>query len=767
MLGSLEEMLRQPPEEIGEENAESLRTSHRNALRLLRLVNNLLEFSRIEAGRAEARFQRTNIVKFTDDIAAGFRSLIVQSGMKFALKSNDINEAVYVDRSMWEKIVLNLISNAFRYTLKGSITVSILKKGDHVQLSVADTGIGIPEKDLPKMFERFHRVENNTGRTHEGTGIGLSLVAELVKLHHGTIAVESKIGKGSTFTVSIPVGKEHLPADRITESDTDFHSTLSDAFVTEAEALTDNIISERNGIGSKDEVLVVDDNADMRRYFQKLLERDFEVITASNGKEALEKMAEFIPEIVVSDVMMPVMDGIELLKEIKNNAYTANVPVILVSARAGEEATSEGLDMGADDYLVKPFSSRELLSRVKSQIKISKTHKEFSDKLERLVAERTEELRSKNNDLENAHSFLQQVIDSSVEYISVFDTDLHYVTVNERYEEVIGLKKKDIYGKHLLEVNPTAAETQQFENIKRALKGETSYLTKRNAIARPELFVDTYFVPLVLQNEIRGVIVLARDVTEIVLSEQLLRVKNMELERSNDDLQQFAHVASHDLKEPVRKVRMFGSRIRDEYKDILPERAMSYLKKMDDAANRMYEMIEGVLRYSSLNAVQQTAEEIDLNKIFEEIKSDLELLITSREAVVNHAVLPTIKGSRILIYQLFYNLLNNSLKFSKTTVQPLVNIAAKILSGKDVPVQDAKPEVKYHEIIVSDNGIGFNQRDAEKIFQSFSRLNAKDKYEGTGLGLALCKKIVERHNGFITAIGQEGEGAAFMIYLPA
>src|SRR5581483_8459802 len=214
MLGPLEEAL-SDSERMPQEDRQLIEVAHRNSLRLLKLVNSLLDFSRLEAGRIRAIYQPTDLALLTADLASVFRSAIERAGMKLVINCPPLSEPVYVDRDMWEKIVLNLISNAFKFTFEGEIDVSLKPAGDHVELTVRDTGTGIPVNEIPHLFERFHRVEGARGRTYEGTGIGLALVQELARLHGGSISVESLYGKGSTFMVSVPFGHAHLPADRV------------------------------------------------------------------------------------------------------------------------------------------------------------------------------------------------------------------------------------------------------------------------------------------------------------------------------------------------------------------------------------------------------------------------------------------------------------------------------------------------------------------------------------------------------------------------
>jgi PAS domain S-box-containing protein len=383
MLGTIEEGLNDP--QTVPANTERMSVAHRNAMRLLKLVNSLLDFSRIESGRQKATYELTDIASLTENLVGNFRSILEKAGLELHVKLDRPIRPVFLDRQMWERIVFNLLSNAFKYTLKGSITVSVSSVGDRALLQVKDTGIGIPEMELPRMFERFHRVENAMGRTYEGTGIGLSLTKELVQLHGGTISVESIEGKGSTFSVSIPFGREHLPSTQVSEHEQELMNPVSDIFIEEARSMMPKTPAPHDAKSANGRtgapVLVVDDNADMRQHIQSLLAKHYGVITAANGKEALDVIDLRKPALVLSDIMMPVMDGIELLKEIKNTKKHAHIPVILLTARAGEESKIEGLEMGADDYLVKPFSSIELISRIRAQISMSEKRKEAENRL--------------------------------------------------------------------------------------------------------------------------------------------------------------------------------------------------------------------------------------------------------------------------------------------------------------------------------------------------------------------------------------------------
>lgn len=402
MLGPLEDLLNQGslPEDI----KDSIESARRNALRLLKLVNNLLDYSRVEAGRVQAAYQQLDLTELTTDLASSFRAIIEKAGMRLIVNNSSLRNPVFVDRQMWEKIVLNLLSNAFKYTLNGAITVTLLQEGSFAVLKISDTGVGIPAKELPHMFERFHRIENSAGRTHEGTGIGLSLVHELVQLHGGEITVDSAEGIGSAFTVKIPVGKAHLPQEQVLQRAKDIDSTaLKGSFIQEAFSLLNfesgvdyasdawdgaSITRHQESVESKEtRILIVDDNADMRAYLTRILKPYFSTENATNGAEALNKVRQFKPDLILSDIMMPVMDGKTMLEHIRSTQEYMRLPVIFLSARAGEEARIDGIEAGADDYLVKPFSAAELLAKIRAQIRIAKIRSHSENQLRNLIIE--------------------------------------------------------------------------------------------------------------------------------------------------------------------------------------------------------------------------------------------------------------------------------------------------------------------------------------------------------------------------------------------
>ncbi|HET6584947.1 MAG TPA: ATP-binding protein, partial [Nannocystaceae bacterium] len=349
---------------------EDLETVHRNELRLLKLVNTLLDFSRVEAGRTEGQFEPLDLAAETTDLASAFRSAIERAGLRLDVRCPSLPAPVWVDRGMWEKIVLNLLSNALKFTFAGGIDVALTWRDDEVELAVSDTGVGIPADELPRIFDRFHRVASTRARTHEGSGIGLALVRELVKMHGGTISASSTPGEETSFRVTIPTGRGHLPPERIVDATARPPARQTPAYVEEALRW---LPAEQPGAPagaamSEVRIAVVDDNADMRDYLARLLGERWAVETFGDGLSALEAIRRAPPDLVLTDVMMPGIDGFELLLRLRADERTRGVPIIMLSARAGEEARLEGLHAGADDYLVKPFSAREIMARVQAQI---------------------------------------------------------------------------------------------------------------------------------------------------------------------------------------------------------------------------------------------------------------------------------------------------------------------------------------------------------------------------------------------------------------
>ncbi|TFZ07883.1 ATP-binding protein [Ramlibacter humi] len=451
---------------------ESLVLAQRNGQRLQRLVNALLDFSRIEAGRMQACFQPMDLAAYTTELASFFDSAARKAGLVLDVRCDELAQPIYIDRAMWETVVFNLLSNAIKYTLRGRVEVRLHAAGDVVRLEVRDTGIGIPEEALPRVFDRFFRVEGAQARTIEGSGIGLALVAELTRMHGAAIDVQSRLGEGSTFRVDVPWGHAHLPPDQVVHQEASFMPSIASAgWIEEVEswlegAAPDGAEAVEGGearaaeperlacpaAAGRGSVLLVDDNADMRHYLGRLLGREHEVRTAADGWQALSRIDDRVPDLVLTDAMMGGMDGFELLRRLRRDPATATLPVIMLSANAGEDARLRALEAGADDFLVKPFHARELLARVSGAMRLTQVRQQ--------AMRREQELRTE----------VERVLESITEGFVAVDADWRFTYVNRAAEGLYGRPRENMLGRSLWDVFPEVASSAFEEPFRRAMR---------------------------------------------------------------------------------------------------------------------------------------------------------------------------------------------------------------------------------------------------------------------------------------------------------
>jgi PAS domain S-box-containing protein len=442
ILGPLEDALADAVEPLGPRQRERIDVTNRNALRLLKLVNSLLDFSRIEAGRVQARYAPVDLAQLTANLASVFTAAMDKAGLAYRVETAALDAPVYVDLDMWEKIVFNLLSNAFKFTLSGAVTLTLAPGADGrtARLTVRDTGSGIPAAELPKVFERFHRVEGVRGRSYEGTGIGLALIQELVRLHGGSIGVESGVGVGTAFHVDIPFGAAHLPPQYVVAlPDRDDDARMGAAFVEEALRWLPDEAPAAAGdpaplAAARARILVADDNQDMRGYVRSLLEREYLVETCADGEAAMEAILRDPPDLLLSDVMMPRLDGFGLMRRIREHPAVAGLPIILLSARAGQEARIEGLEAGADDYLVKPFAANELLARIRNHIELARERRQAT------IALRQRE------------EYFRSLVNASPAMIWTTDARGHRDFLSQRWSDYTGRSLQEDLGRGWLEL---------------------------------------------------------------------------------------------------------------------------------------------------------------------------------------------------------------------------------------------------------------------------------------------------------------------------
>jgi PAS domain S-box-containing protein len=532
--------------------------AHRNSLRLLKLVNSLLDFSRIEAGRAQASYEAVDLAELTSDLASNFQSACERAGLKLVVHCKPLSAPVHVDRDMWEKIVLNLLSNAFKFTFEGEIEVLLRESEGFAELCVKDTGVGIPDSEVPKLFERFHRIEGQKSRTHEGSGIGLALVQELVKLHGGTLQVESIVDRGTTFTVRVPFGAAQPHVDRTSTQATPASTSIrADAFVQEALRWLPDVDlkmpaikdvedpGEIGGLPAGSRVLLADDNADMRDYIRRLLAGHCEVRTVADGLAALNSIRQRRPDLVLTDVMMPGMDGLELLRQIRADASTRDIPVILLSARAGEESRVEGFDAGADDYLIKPFSARELIARVKANLQLAK------ERSKSIAAIRDSEQRLR---------WFGSIVESSEDAVVSKNLDGIIRSWNSGAERVFGYSAKEAVGQPITLVIPEDRQSEERDILTRIRRGQRieHFETVRRRKDGSLIVVSLTVSPVKDgEGKIVGASKIARDITEQKRNQELITTLAREAEHRSKNLlanvQATVHLSRADTTEGLKE----------------------------------------------------------------------------------------------------------------------------------------------------------------------------------------------------------------------
>jgi PAS domain S-box-containing protein len=557
VLGPTQQALSAPDRAL---RGAELELVYRNELRLLKLVNTLLDFSRIEAGRLDAVYVPTDIATYTAELASTFRSAMEQASLGFEVECQPISEPVFVDHDFWEKIVLNLISNAFKFTFHGKVSVAVRSTDGHVELEVSDTGTGIPEGELPHRFERFHRVASARGRSYEGTGIGLALVQELATLHGGSVRAESIQTRGSSFFVTIPKGKDHLPQDRIGRPHTMAPNAVrAQSYVDEAlrwlpgetpnvdrnpagltsdpTAATISALADAATFRGSELIVLADDNADMREYVGRLLRDQYRVLAVSNGADALKVARESSADLILADVMMPVLDGFDLLKALRADPATKLKPIIFLSARAGEESRVEGLQAGADDYLVKPFTARELLARVGMHLKMARLRVEAAESERRLRAE-----------VEVERNRLRDAFAQAPSPIAVLQGHAHHLAfANEAYLTFVDRSRESILGRSVRELFPELEGQGYFEILDQVYEtGEISVAkeaeAKLNRFGKMDtIYLDFVFVPMRSSDgKVDGILFQGNDVTDKVLArtrlEERVSERTAELLHAQADL---------------------------------------------------------------------------------------------------------------------------------------------------------------------------------------------------------------------------------------
>ncbi len=751
ILGPAEDALADKNHPLPLEQQERLQLVYKNSLRLQRLVNSLLDFSQIEAGRLKASFQEINLAEFTTNLASIFRAAIEKAGLNFIVDCRHHPAPVFVDPDMWEKIVFNLLSNALKFTFTGQVALLLKEENDHIWLSVSDTGEGIPKEELANLFQRFNRVAGTKARTHEGLGIGLAFVQKLVKLHGGSISVESTRHEGTTFTVSIPTGSAHLPPDRIINQPAEIHLRVgSTVFINESlEWLATPVLTAgedlfpevtANPHQAVTRILVVDDNADMREYIVRILSQNplWKIKSAADGLQALKAVNKQKPDLVLSDIMMPQLDGFGLLKKLKEDPATAPIPVILLSVQAGEEATIEGLEKGADDYLVKPFSARELVARVRTQLEITHT-------------------RQNNTQLQASQEELKKykiISDYAFDAFILMRADGSFAYLNDLARQRWGYTQEEALHIRVPDVDPIYQE-KEFRKVfalaqsQRIPPFETIHKKKDGTIYPVEVSMGS----ITMEGE-PHLFAVARDITERKQAEETLKARNEELLKTNNDLDNFIYTASHDLKTPILNIEGLMEVLLDQLppESLQSEPVQRTTDLIIDSVQRFKRTIEHLTEVAKLQKEHNPeASFVEVAPLIAEVQLDLAPAIqaTRAQIEVNVTGCPAISFSKKNLRSIIYNLLSNAIKYHSPDRLPQVRL-------------HCWETADYHVLSVQDNGLGFDLAQEHKLFMMFKRLH--NHVEGTGIGLYMVKKMIDNAGGKIQVQSTINKGSTFQVY---
>ena len=721
---------------------------NRNALRLLKLVNALLDFARMEAGRSHATYQPTDLSMLTAELASVFRSAIERGGLRLIVDCPPLPEPVFVDREMWEKIVLNLLSNALKSTFHGDIEVRLRSTDAGAQLSVRDTGTGIADEELPQVFGRFRRIEGAARRSHEGSGIGLALVRELVEMHGGSISVTSKLGEGSTFFVYVPFGSNHLVKGRVNSDSLSPVGAHNSAMEFVQEALgwlpspslhgveeTNNSATDDDGESARanDEwkatILLVDDNADMRGYIQRLLKERFRVVSAENGKAAFEKALQRRPDMVLTDVMMPEMDGFQLLAALRNHPSTKTVPVIMLSARAGEEARIEGLEATADDYLTKPFTSRELIARVDAHLKMARLRQQAAEHEAVLT-----------NEVRKAQRLAGETLEHIPDAYFMFDRDFRILHMNPAAEELMRGSDRPHIGELVWELYPTILGTEVEINLRRVMED-------RIAIEFEYCYQPwgRWLQHRVYPNPGEGIVLFVRDTTEARKTEQALR-RSEQLAAAG----RLAVSISHEINNPLEALTNLLYLAKAD--PGLPSDTRELLEVADKELQRLSHIAARSLKFYRQRTAPAYA---SLEEILEQVVYFHEQRIKSGRILVERRFknIPNVFCFSGEVQQVFTNLVSNAVD----ALSKGGRLDLRMRPGRDKRSRDGV------FVTVADTGTGMDEQTLEQLFNPFFTTKGE---EGTGLGLWVSKGILDKHDAFIEVRSKPAIGTVFRIFFP-
>ncbi|MFF7395685.1 response regulator [Achromobacter sp. NPDC008082] len=784
MLAPLEDMLTDP--DVPPRLQSAMKMANRNGQRLLKLVNTLLDFSRIEAGRVKLDLRATEISAFTADLASLFQSSLEKAGLTLDVDCPPLPRAVMLDRDMWEKVILNLLSNAYKFTYRGGVRIasSVAPDGETAVVEISDTGMGIPESELPRVFDRFHQVEGVHGRSIEGSGIGLALVQEFMQLQGGSVAVASTPGVGTTFTLRLPLG----PALDIAAPSTALGSGAArstsrpyidipgpDANVFD-DALAAQILPHTPGAetartapsastgqpqtaetDAPGTILVVDDNDDMRAYICRVLRTaHYRIHTAKDGEAALAHARQHRPDLVLSDVMMPRLDGFGLLAALRQDPALRTIPVLLLSARAGEEASVEGLRAGADDYLIKPFSARELLARVSSNLRLSALRQETEKRL-------AEEARTLELRVNQAIAERDRLWEHSDDLFVIADGQGRMLRLNPSWTRWLGHPEAALAFQRydtLLHPDDLLQAQAQFQALRggmRSLRAEHRLRTADDDW-RWMAWMWSFDAE---SNSIHGV---GRDITADKVAAQTLRETEeaLRMAQKMEALGKLTGGVAHDFN---NLLQVIGGNLQLLSRSLAgDERAQQRTRNALAGVERGAKLASQLLAFGRRQPLAPKV--VNLGRFMRGFDDMLRRIVGDGievETVISGGLWNTLVDP----YQVENALLNLAINardamegHGKLTIE-----AGNALLDDDYAARHAEVHAgQYVMLAVSDTGCGMDKELVQRAFEPF--FTTKPEGQGTGLGLSMVYGFVRQTGGHVNIYSEPGMGTTVRLYLP-
>ncbi|VDB99941.1 unnamed protein product [Peniophora sp. CBMAI 1063] len=834
---------------------ENLEMALRNTARLKRLVDSLLDFSKLAAKKLTGRFRPVALGPYTADLASLFNSVIQKAHVKYTVACrHDDGTVAYIDPEFWEKIVVNLIGNAFKYTLEGEISVKLDVKDGYIHLTVQDTGVGIPAADIDKVFDRFHRA-NSVGRSYEGTGIGLALTKELVILHGGRISLKSLTAEdspdnhGSRFTVSIPLGHDHLPQAHIDPDplvlfdhglyskgiideavhwtqprgiDGDPHSAMDNRSVSSGSATSGTSTTASTKLEAStlffsraDVILLVDDSTDLRRYVRGLLQPYCTIVESENGEDALRIMSAVRPNLIITDVMMPGLDGYGLIAKLRERPDTRLLPIILLTAKETAESRVEGLLSGADDYLAKPFNAKELIARAHLQMQLGKRRAQ----LETLFQARTREIK----------------VLSDLSPVGLFRVNANgtFVYANQRWVDITGVHAADeasfesmlktVHDDDVARVEQEwrkILETRQSASFEHAFKNGTYVQQQWEPLSNEDGDSDGFIctiTDITAQRKLEQARIAHAEERERFAQEraELAEMRRKEADERRRGQELLIDVTSHELRQPVSAILNCASVLRanlgalhEELQDsqlygkpYMPtEKLLQSMVEDLEAIDAMYQcglaqerIANDVLSLSriqlgalSIHPVEfQPVEETrGLISVFNKETSmkRISILLNVGESFKQLGV-KYVRADKARFRQILTNLMSNGIKFTdmSSTARDII-VTVNISRREPVDGADFEPperpeapltERDYDEPVplyvhcsVKDSGPGIHPDDLVQLFKRFQQgTNSEKTFGGSGLGLFVSRKLCDLMDGKISVTSVFGHGATFQFYI--